>query len=240
MLAIGDDRSRRSRALRDPGVLLDLARGREDFRFPASHRVLDLAPRPPDVLHLHNLHGGYFDLAALPELSARQPTVVTMHDEWLYTGHCAYSLDSERWLHGLRLVPPSGQLSRAARRRDLGQLEAQGSDLRTLAAACRLPFGHGSSNRAQQSMLAPAIVSACVIPNGVDLELFSPGDRERGTGAGRTASRQQRRRVRGPGARTNPYKDFATLRAALEHALDEPGASRSRSAKGGAEGRIGV
>ena len=66
--------------------------------FPASHRVLELPPRPPDVLHLHNLHGGYFDLRVLPELSARQPTVVTMHDEWLYTGHCAYTLDSERWL----------------------------------------------------------------------------------------------------------------------------------------------
>ncbi|HEU0302961.1 MAG TPA: glycosyltransferase, partial [Gaiellaceae bacterium] len=83
VLAIGDGRSRRSRALRDPGVLLDVARGREDFRFPASHRVLGLPPAPPDVLHLHNLHGGYFDLRALPELAARQPTVVTMHDEWL-------------------------------------------------------------------------------------------------------------------------------------------------------------
>ncbi len=100
------------------GVLLDTLRGREDFRFPASHRVLELPPRPPDVLHLHNLHGGYFDLRVLPELSARQPTVVTMHDEWLYTGHCAYTLDSERWLDGVRIVPAPRLLSRAARRRD--------------------------------------------------------------------------------------------------------------------------
>ena len=102
VLAIGEERSRRQRALRDPGVLLDAARGREDFRFPASHRVLELPPKPPDVLHLHNLHGGYFDLRVLPELSQGQPTVVTMHDEWLYTGHCAYTLDSERWLSRVR------------------------------------------------------------------------------------------------------------------------------------------
>ena len=102
IVQIGDGRSRRSRALRDPGVLLDVARGREDFRFPASHRVLDLPPKRPDVLHLHNLHGGYFDLRVFPELSQGQPTVVTMHDEWLYTGHCAYTLDSERWQDRLR------------------------------------------------------------------------------------------------------------------------------------------
>ena len=105
VVQIGEGRSRRSRAFRDPGVLLDVARGREDFRFPASHRVLELSPRVPDVLHLHNLHGGYFDLRVLPELSARQPTVVTMHDEWLYTGHCAYTLDSERWLEGCGSCP---------------------------------------------------------------------------------------------------------------------------------------
>ena len=35
------------------------------------------------------------------------PTVVTMHDEWLYTGHCAYTLDSERWLTGAARAPIS-------------------------------------------------------------------------------------------------------------------------------------
>src|SRR5262249_47970924 len=75
--------SRRRRALRDPGVLLDALRGREDFRFPGSRRVLELAPWAPDVVHVHNLHGGYFDLRVLSELAGRARLVATLHDAWL-------------------------------------------------------------------------------------------------------------------------------------------------------------
>ena len=138
VVQIGDGRSRRSRALRDPGVLVDALRGRRTSA-SASHRLLELPAKPPDVLHLHNLHGGYFDLRVLPELSAHQPTVVTMHDEWLYTGHCAYTLDSERWLEGCGSCPHLDSYP-AARRRDGGELAAQGGAVRTLAAARRLPL----------------------------------------------------------------------------------------------------
>ncbi len=45
----------------------------------------------PDVVHLHNLHGYYLDIRilfkCLMELSCR--VIVTMHDNWLLTGHCA-------------------------------------------------------------------------------------------------------------------------------------------------------
>ena len=68
-----------------------------------------------DVLHLHNLHGGYFDLRHLPRLSPRLPVVVTLHDTWLTSGHCAYTLECERWRDGLRRLPaprhPSGRPS---------------------------------------------------------------------------------------------------------------------------------
>jgi hypothetical protein len=66
VVEIGGAGSRRGRALRDPGVLLDALRGHEDFRFPKSRRVLELASWTPDVVHVHNLHGGYFDLRVLP------------------------------------------------------------------------------------------------------------------------------------------------------------------------------
>jgi glycosyltransferase involved in cell wall biosynthesis len=207
VVQFGPGRARRSRALRDPRVLLDILRGREDFRFPDSHRVLEVPPRPPDLLHLHNLHGGYFDLRALPELSARQSTVVTMHDEWLYTGHCAYTLDSERWLEGcgscphldsypaLRVDGTSGNWRRKA------ELYARSR----LHVVCPSNWLLG---RAQRSMLAPAMASARVIPNGVDLELFAPE---------RPAERDELVVLfAAQGARTNPYKDFATLRQALE------------------------
>ncbi len=207
VVQIGDGRSRRTRAMRDPGVLLDVARGREDFRFPASHRVLELSPRVPDVLHLHNLHGGYFDLRVLPELSARQPTVVTMHDEWLYTGHCAYTLDSERWLEGCGSCPhldsyPALRVDGTAEnwRRKAALFERS-----RLHVVCPSEW---LLERARRSMLAPAIASARVIPNGVDVELFAPEPRgERDEPVVLFAAQ---------GGRTNAYKDFQTLRSALD------------------------
>ncbi|HDY75192.1 MAG TPA: glycosyltransferase [Candidatus Marinimicrobia bacterium] len=58
-----------------------------------------------DVIHCHNLHGGYFPIEYLRTLSKISPVVITLHDEWLYTGHCAYTLGCERWLEGCGHCP---------------------------------------------------------------------------------------------------------------------------------------
>src|SRR3990172_6801419 len=80
-------------------------RGREDFNFPGTAALLELPGRTPDALHLHNLHGGYFDLRALPALTARVPAVLSLHDAWLLSGHCAHSFDCGRWETGCGECP---------------------------------------------------------------------------------------------------------------------------------------
>ncbi len=74
--------------------------GVEDFDFPATRRLLQLLPRKPDILHCHNLHGGYFDLEQLPSLSRAVPTVLNIRDAWLMSGHCAFSLGCQKWTTG--------------------------------------------------------------------------------------------------------------------------------------------
>lgn len=222
VVEIGEHRTLRERALRDPRVAYDVLRGREDFRHPASHRVLDLAPHPPDVLHLHNLHGGYFDLEALPALATRRPTVLTMHDEWLYTGHCAYTIEGERWLAGcgncphLDTYPALRVDGTAANWRRKAALYA-GTKLHVVTPSAWL------LDRAERSMLAPAIASARVIPNGINLALFSPGDRDRARAQLDLPFDAQVLVFAAQGARTNPYKDFPTLEAALGRLAGRPG-----------------
>lgn len=61
-----------------------------------------------DIVHLHNLHGdhgGYFNPAFLPELTALKPTVWTLHDEQAITGHCAIPLDCAKWEKGCDNCP---------------------------------------------------------------------------------------------------------------------------------------
>lgn len=58
-----------------------------------------------DVIHYHNLHGGFFNYLALPTLTAHKPTVWTLHDMWALTGHCAHSFECERWRIGCGKCP---------------------------------------------------------------------------------------------------------------------------------------
>lgn len=47
-----------------------------------------------DILHIHNLHGGYIGLDDIKELSKVVKVVWTLHDMWTLTGHCAYTMDN--------------------------------------------------------------------------------------------------------------------------------------------------
>ena len=57
-----------------------------------------------EVIHLHNLHGGYFSLRGLKSLSAKR-IVWTLHDMWAFTGNCSHSKDCQRWLSGCGKCP---------------------------------------------------------------------------------------------------------------------------------------
>ena len=54
----------------------------------------------PDIIHLHNIHGGYFQTNLLQKLSKIAPVVWTFHDMFPITGHCAYSFECEKWKSG--------------------------------------------------------------------------------------------------------------------------------------------
>lgn len=151
--------------------------GFEDFDFPATLPFLSEALRSrPAILHLHNLHGGYFDLRALPALNRLAPVVLTLHDEWTYTGHCAHSSSCDRWTIGCGSCPdlktyPAIPKDRTAQNFDLKKrIFAQTSiNLNTPS--------HWLMERAQRSpLLSPAIEEARVIPNGVDTHVFHSGD----------------------------------------------------------------
>jgi hypothetical protein len=51
----------------------------------------------PDIIHLHILHGGFFQTSLISQLSKIAPLVWTLHDMWAFTGHCDYSYECEKW-----------------------------------------------------------------------------------------------------------------------------------------------
>lgn len=128
----------------------------------------------PDVLHLHSLHGSesFADLAVLPRLSSKYPTIISLHDLWLMTGHCGHPLDCERWKHGcgacpdLTLYPPISRDATAwnFRRRH------------TILKRSRLHLIVPSEWMRQQVCLSPILqhFPVTVVPNPVDTQLFRP------------------------------------------------------------------
>lgn len=202
--------------------------GHEDFRFPGTRALLDLPPTPPDVLHLHNLHHLYFDLRELPSLSHRVPTVLTLHDQWIMTGHCAYSLDCERWVDGCGPCPYL--TTYPALRRDATRFNWQRKN--RLVAASRLHVAVPSEwirGLVARSQPAAALRALRVIRQGVDLSIFAPGDRVAARAAIGTPSDLEQPVVLllADALRDQSWKGGAWVRDAIERAATTPAGRRT-------------
>ena len=190
-------------------------KGHEDFDHSGTWNLLNLTPEPPDILHCHNLHGGYFDLRALPYLSHHVPTVLTLHDAWLLAGHCAHSFNCERWKTGCGDCP------------DLSIFPAIRQDATTYNWQRKAEIYRNSRlyvvtpcqwlmDLLDQSMMKPGIVASKVIPNGVDLKVFHPIDRAKAREELGLPCDAKILLFAANGIRKNIWKDYKTLQSALK------------------------
>ena len=151
--------------------------GFEDFEFPATLPVIsEMIRERPTILHLHNLHGGYFDLRSLPMLSRLTPVVLTLHDQWSFTGHCAHSFGCERWRSGCGSCPDLTIYPAIPRDRTAENFALKSEIFSDTRLYLTTP-SQWLMDRAEVSLLRPAIEETRVIPNGVDTAVFAPGDK---------------------------------------------------------------
>lgn len=197
----------------------DLAAGVEDFNFPYSRLLPELTGSPPDLFFCHNLHGGYFDLRVLPELSHRFPVVYFLHDCWALTGHCAYPVGCSKWETGCGACP------------DLNLPPAVAADAtdfnwarkRDVFAAARLFVTAPTQwllDRAKRSVLAPAMADARVIPAPLDTRCFRPAPKAEARAALGLPPHAHILVFAAFQAKSNMYKDCATIEAAVHKLAD--------------------
>ncbi len=148
--------------------------GRDVLCYPSSRKLLDVAGFAPDIIQCHNLHGHYFDLKALPEISTQAPVVLTLHDCWLLGGHCAHSFSCERWHTGCGDCPDINiprAVMRDASAANWKDRQAVFSKFQyRISAPCQWLV-----DKAKASLLSDNMLEAKMIPNGVDLRIFHPG-----------------------------------------------------------------
>lgn len=53
-----------------------------------------------DIVHFHLLHNNMISMYELNKLLKSKPCVWTLHDPWIFTGHCIHPLDCEKWKTG--------------------------------------------------------------------------------------------------------------------------------------------
>jgi glycosyltransferase involved in cell wall biosynthesis len=207
--------SRILRVAAEPARYARVGKGHEDFAFPETPHLLELPPRRPDIAHLHNLHGSYFDIRALPAISSQVPTMLTLHDAWLLTGHCAYPLDCERWRTGCGDCPRLGVYVPLRADASADNWQVKRDAVRASRVAIAAP-SRWLLDMVEASQLMHAGVDTRVVPNGVDTRVFAPGDRNAARAELGLPQDAAVALFAAKGLASSAFKGFGTLTQALE------------------------
>lgn len=173
---------RRNRALLNHATeKLDFLRFEKDasIRFAFSHGLtgVDVTRwqffEEADIVHLHWINKGFISLDGLSAiLNSGKPVVWTCHDMWPFTGGCYHNRGCDHFQTGCGRCPylknPSEQdLSARVYRRK-----------QHIFSADNLHFITPSAWLAEKAALSPIASGKqiAVIPNGIDTNLFKPGD----------------------------------------------------------------
>ena len=133
----------------------------------------------PDVVHLHNLHGYYINVPMLLRYLKQKniPTIITMHDFWLMTGHCAYINQScDRWKTGCGNCPRLNQYPAAKFDNTKANWKWKASLFVDMPNVTLVPVSYWLGRYVDESLLKN--VKQNVIYNGIDTNVFKPFDGE--------------------------------------------------------------
>lgn len=140
--------------------------------------------------------------------------MLTLHDAWLLSGHCAHSFDCECWKTGCGNCP-NLSIYPAIRRDATAYNWQRKAEIYRESQFYVVTPSQWLMDKVDQSMLKPGVVASKVIPNRVDLKAFHPADR---------ASARQDLGLphdatillfAANGIRKNIWKDYRTLQSAL-------------------------
>lgn len=130
-----------------------------------------IAAARPSIVHLHWIAKGWLRIEDIGAWDA--PTVWTLHDMWAFTGGCHYDEGCGRWRERCGSCP----VLRSTAATDVSSRVQQ---RKHLCYATRPPHVICPSRWLADCVRSSSAMAACdvsVIPNGLDLTRFRPGDR---------------------------------------------------------------
>lgn len=131
----------------------------------------------PDIIHMHNIHNHYVNVRMLLEYISTKniPCVLTMHDCWTFTGHCAYFDFSgcDKWKTGCNHCPSLRDYPKTFAPIDPSSWNYKMK--KKLFAPLNITFVSPSNWLCDLQQLSFLKNKPCiVINNGIDLDVFKP------------------------------------------------------------------
>ncbi|XAL98215.1 glycosyltransferase [Phycisphaeraceae bacterium D3-23] len=172
-------RSLRGKAVRKLAHKAERWTGREYHLLPWGRRFVQHPwVQQADVIHLHNLHGGFFPIKILPRLARAAPLVWSAHDLWPTTGHCYFPqmTGCQCWTGASRCIDPSQDEWYPLMRNTSRWLWEQKRGVVAIARPAML-----SQSAFTERWLREAPITRdreiVRIPYALDVEVFSPADK---------------------------------------------------------------
>ena len=133
----------------------------------------------PDIVHLHNIHGGYINYKMLFKYlrEASIPVVWTMHDCWAMTGHCTHFVGAncQKWQTQCYDCPLLREYPRAKRDNSRQNYQIKRSAFTSLGENLHLvPVSKWLNDLAEESFFAGSGTQQHIIYNGIDTSSFAP------------------------------------------------------------------
>ena len=159
--------------LSEPLRRINIQLGKEDFCFPGTSCPYKFLIKEPTLVHLHNLFLDYFDLRSLKVLSQKYPLLITAHDCWLMTGHCAHPIGCNQFKIGCGHCPDlaiTPSIVRDNTRQNLDtKIRIYKSSKMYLATPC-----NWLKEKFLESKVGTFFEEIRVIPNGIKTDHFFP------------------------------------------------------------------
>lgn len=195
--------------------LINRELGKENFYYPNSSK--SIIAWKPDIIHFHNIQGNYFDLRELKNISKHIPVVFTLHDPWMFSGHCSYFIECDRWKIGCGKCPDLKRRPSLKRDNTAFNWKRKKNIYNNSKFYVTTP-SNWLLEQANYSILKNGMKMKKLINNGVDHQIFKPKD---------TSSLRQKLNIKkdeivllyvvNSNLTSNPYKDFNTISKCISY-----------------------
>jgi glycosyltransferase involved in cell wall biosynthesis len=168
----------------------------------------------PSLLHLHNIHGGYFDLKQIIDLSREFQILQTCHDFWPITGHCAFPMRCEGYLEHCKSCPdpiryPAESKEKIPGLYALKKTIYQQSNIHSVVVSSYQAELFSKANLTQEKM--------SILPNGINKDVFYPGSRSESRKALGLDPNQTYVLISGKFSEANRYRDYKAVLLVLDY-----------------------